>query len=403
MNFKKPEEQLRYIEKGTAEIINREELLKKLERSYETKKPLVVKAGFDPTAPDLHLGHTVLLRKMKHFQDLGHKVVFLIGDFTGLIGDPSGRNKMRKPLTKDELAKNTQTYKEQVFKILDKEKTVVDFNSRWLSKLTMEDAIKLTGKFTVAQILERDDFYKRYKSGIPIGLHEFLYPILQAYDSVALHCDVELGGTDQKFNLLVGRELQREFGQESQVIITMPILEGLDGKEKMSKSLGNYIGVTESPDSMFGKIMSITDELMWRYYELLTDVASDEIEKMKEKALSGKANPRDFKLQLGYLIVKDFWGEEEAKRAKENFIKLFSKREFGDNVPEVEVEGKALPVDLVSRLKNVSRSEAKRLIKSGALKINGEKIGDLQKELNLKDGDTVRIGSKSFFRIKVKK
>ncbi len=401
MNFKKPEDQLKYIEKGTAEIINKEELLKKLERSYKTKKPLIIKAGFDPTAPDLHLGHTVLLRKMKHFQDLGHQVVFLIGDFTGLIGDPSGRNKMRKPLTKEELIKNTETYKEQVYKILDKEKTVIEFNSKWLSKLTLEDTIRITAKFTVAQILERDDFFKRYKAGNPIGLHEFLYPILQAYDSVALKADVEMGGTDQKFNLLVGRELQREFYQEPQVIITMPILEGLDGKEKMSKSLGNYIGVTEPPDSMFGKIMSITDELMWRYYELLTDIPIEEIEEMKTKSSEGKANPRDYKLNLGYLIVKDFWGEKEAEKARDNFIKLFSKKEITEDIPEVLVEKETDSISLVVKLKGISRSEAKRLIKSGALRVNGEKIIDIKQVLNLKDGDTIKIGAKSFYRVRV--
>ncbi len=401
MKFKKPEEQLKYIEKGAEEIISKDELFKKLKKSYETGKPLTVKAGFDPTAPDLHLGHTVLLRKMKHFQDLGHKVVFLIGDFTGLIGDPSGRNKMRKPLSKEELLKNTETYKEQVFKILDKGKTVVDFNSRWLSKLTMEDAIRLMGRFTVAQILERDDFFKRYKSGAPIGLHEFLYPILQAYDSVALKADVELGGTDQKFNLLVGRELQREFSQEPQVIITMPILEGLDGKDKMSKSLGNYIGVAEPPDSMFGKVMSISDELMWRYYELLTDVSVDEILEMKRKAKEGKVNPRDYKLELGYLIVKDFWGEKEAEKAKYNFIKLFSKKEVSDNIPSFKVKGEMTPIELIVRLKKVSKSEAKRLIKGGALKLNGKKVENISGNLILKNGDIVKIGSKSFFKLEI--
>ncbi len=403
MKFKKPEEQFELIKKGAEEIIPEEELFKKLERSYKEGKPLIIKAGFDPTAPDIHLGHTVLLRKMKHFQDLGHTVVFLIGDFTALIGDPTGRNKTRKPLTKEEILRNTETYKKQVFKILDPEKTVVDFNSRWLGKLTLEDTIYLTSKYTVARILERDDFSKRYKSGISISLHELLYPLCQAYDSVALKADVELGGTDQKFNLLVGREIQREYGQEPQAILTMPILEGLDGVNKMSKSLGNYIGVYDPPSEMFGKVMSISDDLMYRYYLLLTDFSEKEIDEWKRKAKKGEINPKDLKVQLGKAIVKDFWGEEEAKKAAEEFEKVFAKKnEVPEDTPVVKFqESKLRLLDVLKRsIKDVSSSELKRLIKSGSVQINGEKVIEPNKEIDLEKELILKVGKKRFFRIK---
>src|SRR6266700_3177542 len=297
------DEQLAYLIKGAEETIRVEELRTKLERSAKSGKPLKVKAGFDPTAPDIHLGHTVLIRKLKHFQDLGHTVIFLIGDFTGMIGDPSGRTATRPPMTPEEVAANAETYKAQVFKILDREKTVVDFNSRWLDKLTSRDWIALASKYTVARMLERDDFAKRVKEHQPLAMHELIYPLAMGYDSVALEADVELGGTDQKFNLLVGRTLQQGYGQEPQVIMTMPLLEGLDGKQKMSKSLGNYVGITEPPEIMFGKLMSISDELMWRYYLLLTDMTPPQIEALKQSVASGSKHPKDVKKALARRIV----------------------------------------------------------------------------------------------------
>ncbi|HNX98124.1 MAG TPA: tyrosine--tRNA ligase, partial [Candidatus Aminicenantes bacterium] len=306
MSFAPVDEQLEYLRKGTVEIISPDDLTRKLERSRQQGKPLVVKAGFDPTAPDLHVGHTVLVRKMKHFQDLGHTVVFLIGDFTALIGDPTGRNKTRPPLTQETIAANAQTYRAQIFKLLDPERTVIDFNSRWLGALSAEEIIRLAASYTVARILERDDFQKRFRQGDPISVHEFLYPLMQGYDSVALHADVELGGNDQKFNLLVGRELQRTYGQEPQVVMTMPLLEGLDGVQKMSKSLGNTIGITDAPGEMFGKVMSVSDPLMYRYFELLTDLPLKEIERLKDEASSGAVNPMVQKLDLASRIVSDF-------------------------------------------------------------------------------------------------
>ena len=377
------DEQLTYLTKGAEETIRGEELKAKLERSAKTGKPLRVKAGFDPTAPDIHLGHTVLIRKLKHFQDLGHTVIFLIGDFTGLIGDPSGRNVTRPPLTPEEIAANAETDKKQVFKILDPQKTVVDFNNRWLGKLTGQEWIKLCSKYTVARMLERDDFANRMKEQRPISMHELLYPLSQAYDSVALEADVELGGTDQKFNLLVGRELQRAYGQESQVVLTTPILEGLDGVNKMSKSLGNAIGIHEPPLEMYGKVMSISDEMMWRYYELLTDVRAEQIAAMKSDAASGKAHPMTLKKELARSIVADFHSAEAATRAAEDWAKQFQK----DQVPE-EVETESLifaefanregnGVRLAKILVRIgfaaSTSEADRKIKEGAVSVDGVK------------------------------
>src|SRR5271165_6531342 len=332
-HFPPVDEQLAYIKKGAAEIVKESELRAKLERSLATGNPLRVKAGFEPTAPDLHLGHTVLLRKLKHFQDLGHTVIFLIGDFTGMIGDPTGRSATRPPLTREQIAENAETYKAQVFRILSPEKTVVDFNSRWFSKFSAEDFIRLTAKYTVSQMLEREDFHKRFHDERPIAMHELLYPLAQGYDSVALEADVELGGTDQRFNLLVGRELQRAYGQESQVVLTMPILEGLDGVNKMSKSLGNAIGIQEVPLEMYGKLMSISDELMWRYYELLTDVQVAEIEKMKREA-----HPMQAKKELARRIVRDFHSAEAAAKAGEDWAKQFQKDEVPDDVEEVLVK-----------------------------------------------------------------
>jgi tyrosyl-tRNA synthetase len=378
-NFPPVDEQLAYIKKGAAEIVKESELRAKLERSHASGKPLRVKAGFDPTAPDLHLGHTVLLRKLKHFQDLGHTVIFLIGDFTGMIGDPTGRSATRPPLSREQIAENAETYKAQVFKILSPEKTVVDFNNRWFSKFSAEDFIRLTAKYTVSQMLEREDFHKRFHGEKPIAMHELLYPLAQGYDSVALEADVELGGTDQKFNLLVGRELQRAYGQESQVVLTTPILEGLDGVNKMSKSLGNAIGIHEPPLEMYGKVMSISDEMMWRYYELLTDIKTEQIAAMKQDAASGKAHPMALKKELAHAIVADFHSAEAAAKAGEDWAKQFQKDQVPEEAEEVLVEfaeiatperdGFHLDRLLVRCGLADSRTDAARKLKQGAVRV----------------------------------
>ncbi len=336
-NFAPVDDQLAYIKKGSAEIIRESELRAKLEKSRAANKPMRVKLGMDPTAPDLHLGHTVVLRKLKHFQDLGHTVIFLIGDFTGMIGDPTGRSATRPPLTREQIDENAETYKAQVFKILDPAKTVVDFNSRWFSKFSAEDFIRLAAKYTVSQMLEREDFHKRFQEEKPIAVHELLYPLAQGYDSVALEADVELGGTDQKFNLLVGRELQRAYGQESQVVLTTPILEGLDGVNKMSKSLGNAIGIHEPPLEMYGKVMSISDEMMWRYYELLTDVSLSDVEKMKRDVAASAAHPMALKKDLARRIVTDFHSPDAGTKAGEDWAKQFQKDEVPEDVDRVSV------------------------------------------------------------------
>lgn len=402
--MKTVDEQLEYLKKGCVEIIQETELRTKIDRSLKEKKPLRVKAGFDPTAPDIHLGHTVLIRKMKHFQDLGHDVIFLIGDFTGLIGDPSGQSTTRPAMTKEEILENAETYKEQIFKILDPQKTIIDFNSRWLGKLTSFDMIKLTSKYTVARILERDDFSKRLRNGQPISLHEILYPIMQAYDSVALEADVELGGTDQKFNLLVGREIQREFHQEPQVVITMPLLEGLDGIEKMSKSLNNYVGITEPPQEIFGKIMSISDSLMFRYYELLTDVPESQIEKWKKEAAENKVNPRDLKADLARMIVADFWTEKDAVRAAQEFERVFRHKEAPEEMDVVSVRSSPVPLldILVGHQLLASRGEAKRMIRQGGVYLDGERISDIDLELSFrsKEEHILKIGKKRFYRLR---
>ncbi|HEX7284701.1 MAG TPA: tyrosine--tRNA ligase, partial [Candidatus Angelobacter sp.] len=339
-NFPPVDEQLAYIKKGAAEIIHEGELRARLENSLKTGKPLRVKAGFDPTAPDLHVGHTVLMRKLKHFQDLGHTVIFLIGDFTGMIGDPSGRSVTRPPLTRADIDRNAETYKAQVFKILDREKTVIDFNSRWFSRMAVEDFIRVCAKFTVSQMLEREEFHKRFHEEKPIAIHELLYPIVQGYDSVALEADVELGGTDQKFNLLMGRALQRDYGQPSQIVLTMPLLEGTDGVQKMSKSYGNYIGINEPPQEIYGKVMSISDDLMWRYYELLTDLRMDEITRMKQHE-----HPMQAKKALARRIVQDFHGAEAAKQADENWAKQFQKDEVPEDIPVIEIRYETVRVN----------------------------------------------------------
>lgn len=407
--MKSAEEQFEYIKKGCVEIIQEGELKAKLKRSLEEKKTLKVKLGFDPTAPDIHLGHTVVIRKMKHFQDLGHDVIFLIGDFTGLIGDPSGRSATRPPMTREQIKQNAETYKSQIFKILDPEKTIIDFNSRWLGKLTSFEIIKLASKYTVARILERDDFSNRLKNGIPISVHEILYPIMQAYDSVALKADVELGGTDQKFNLLVGREIQRGFQQEPQVIITMPLLEGLGGVEKMSKTLNNHVGITEPPGEIYGKIMSISDPLMFRYYELLTDESLMQIEKWKREVKENKIHPKDLKSQLGQTIVSDFWGEEDAKKAAQEFERIFKHKEIPEEIEAIEIKsGKAKRIEdiplielLVDRSIFSSRGEAKRMIRQGGVYLDGQRIEDISIKIDLaqKSEFILKIGKRKFYKL----
>ena len=379
-----PEEQLTYLKKGLAELIREEDLKDRIILRAKQGRPLRVKAGFDPTAPDLHLGHTVLLRKMKHFQDLGHRVIFLIGDSTAMIGDPTGRNATRPPLTREEIEANTETYKAQVFKILDPDKTEVRFNSEWLAKLGYEQIVRLCAHVTVASMLERDYFAKRYEAGQPISLHEFLYPLAQGYDSVALECDVEMGGTDQKFNLLVGRELQKDYGQPGQIVAMTPLLEGLDGEKKMSKSLGNYIGITEAAEVMFRKIMQIGDSLMFRYYELLTDVSIVEIAAMQERIARGELHPMEAKIELGKLIVADFHSPSDAAQAAERFNREVRQKEVPADIPEVALpEGVAGPAGLnvdklVARVGLMeSVTEAGRKRKAGAVEINGVRVTEL--------------------------
>ncbi|BAI79625.1 tyrosyl-tRNA synthetase [Deferribacter desulfuricans SSM1] len=396
------DEQLKLIKRGTEEIIVEEELKKKIEKSLKEGKPLRVKAGFDPTAPDLHLGHTVLIQKLKHFQDLGHQVIFLIGDFTGMIGDPTGKSETRKALSREEVLKNAETYKEQVFKILDPEKTEVAFNSQWMDKMTSYDMIKLASKYTVARMLERDDFSKRFSTNKPISIHEFLYPLVQGYDSVALRADVELGGTDQKFNLLVGRDLQRDYGQEPQIAITMPILEGLDGVQKMSKSLGNYVGITEDPFTMFSKIMSISDELMFRYYLLLSDKSEDEINRMKSDIENGKLHPMEVKKALAAEIVTRFHSTNDAKEAREKFEKLFSKKEIPDDLPEYTLEKGLKLIDIIKNINFVSsNSEIRRLASQGAIYINGNRVEDIYKIIEDEEF-VLKVGKKKFAKIVLK-
>ena len=396
----KVKKSLELIKRGIVDLIDEEELIKKLERSYKENKPLKIKAGFDPTAPDLHLGHTVLLRKLKQFQDLGHEVYFLIGDFTAMIGDPTGRSETRPALTREQVLENAKTYKEQVFKILDPNKTKIVFNSTWFSKMGAEDIIRLCAKYTVARILERDDFKKRFESGLPIAIHELIYPLFQAYDSVALEADVELGGTDQLFNLLIGRDIQREYGQEPQVIITLPILEGLDGVQKMSKSLGNYVGIMEKPFEMYGKLMSIPDELMWKYYILLTDFPEEEVNEMKEKVEKGEYHPKEAKKRLARYIVAQFHSEEEALKAEEEFERVFSKREIPKEIPTINVQaGKLwLPGFLRDHGFVKSSSEARRLIAQKAIDLNQKPLK--QEEIELSPGEyVIKIGKKRFVKL----
>jgi tyrosyl-tRNA synthetase len=399
-------EQLERITKGATEIIRLEELREKLALSRRDEKPLTVKVGFDPSAPDIHLGHTVVIRKMKHFQDLGHQVVFLIGDFTGRIGDPTGVSRTRPVLTREEVDRNAETYRRQVFKILDPERTRIEFNSRWLGELRSEDWIRLASRYTVARILERDDFTKRFRANQPIGIHEFLYPLAQAYDSVALRCDVEMGGNDQKFNLLVGREIMREFGLEPQVVLTMPLLEGLDGTEKMSKSLGNYVGVEESPREMFGKILSIRDELMWRYYDLLTDLLPAEIASLKRKVETGELHPKSAKVSLAKRIVADFHSPSEADAAEEEFERVFVAHETPDSVEEVELSCRPEPIWLPRLLVSLrlakSNGEAIRLIGQGGVSLDGKRVESSDAEIPAAaPGELLlKVGKRRFVRVR---
>jgi len=395
------DEQLEHLKKGTVDVIREEDLRKKLERAEKTGKPLRVKLGLDPTAPDIHVGHTVVIRKLKAFQDLGHTVIFLIGDFTGMIGDPSGKNVTRPPLSREEINVNAETYKRQMFKLLDPEKTELRFNGEWMDKFGAADFIKLCAKTTVKQILERDDFTKRLNEEKPISLHELLYPLVQGYDSVALNADVELGGTDQKFNLLMGRNLQREYEQEPQVIITTPLLEGLDGVQKMSKSLGNYIGIDEAPNEMFGKVMSISDELMWKYYELLTDLSPSEISNLRSEISNGK-NPRDTKVNLAKSIIADFHSQEAANAAEEEFVKRFVQKEVPDEIEEKTIAGGsyALAQLLADTGLATSKGEARRLIEQGGVKINGEKATAANAEIGIDgEGVLIQVGKRKFLKV----
>ena len=394
-------EQFRLISHGVADLLPEDEFKKKLEKSVATNTPLIIKLGLDPTAPDIHLGHTVVLRKLKLFQDFGHKVIILIGDFTARIGDPTGKSVTRPPLTEEQVITNAKTYQEQIFKVLDPEKTEVRFNSEWLSKLDFADVLKLASKYTVARMLERDDFHKRYTEGRPISIHEFMYPLMQGYDSIALKADVEFGGTDQTFNLLMGRHLQGEEGMPEQTIITMPILEGLDGVQKMSKSLGNYIGISEAPAEMYGKAMSIPDELMMRYFMLVTDMSIEEQEQLSKDLESGAAHPRDVKMKLAHTIVRLYHGEEAANFGQDEFVRVFQKHAMPTDIPEYKVAITEEPVFVPQLLSDAgltaSNGEARRSIKAGAFKIDGEKCNE--EHIVLKDGMILQVGKRKFIKI----
>jgi tyrosyl-tRNA synthetase len=400
---KSVEEQLALIERGSVDLISRDELVKKLTRSMETGEPLIVKAGFDPTAPDLHLGHTVLLQKLRHFQQLGHIVHFLIGDFTGLIGDPTGKSETRPPLTCEDIERNAETYKEQVFKILDPSKTKIVFNSAWLGELSSYDMIRLASQLTVARMLERDDFKKRFESNRPIAIHEFLYPLIQGYDSVALKADVELGGTDQLFNLLMGRDIQKSRNQSPQVVLTMPLLEGLDGVNKMSKSLNNYIGISDTADDVFGKIMSISDELMFRYYELLSDLSMEDVNQIRLDLEEGRLHPKAVKMSLATEMVARFHGEEAGDAAQRNFEQIFKRHELPENIAEKELTASDEPVWLPQLLLAAelvkSTSDGRRMIKQNAVSVNGEKEKSVDSVVPARGEVLLQVGKRRFCRI----
>lgn len=400
-------EQLEIIKRGAVEVIVEADLLKKLERSVAQKKPLRVKAGFDPTAPDIHLGHTVLLNKMRQFQELGHEVTFLIGDFTGMIGDPTGKSETRKHLTKEEVAENAKTYQAQIFKVLDKDRTKITFNSEWMSKMAAEGMIQLAARHTVARMLEREDFRKRYQAELPISIHEFLYPLIQGYDSVMMRSDVELGGTDQKFNLLVGRELQKEYGQEPQCIVMMPLLEGLDGVNKMSKSLGNYIGINEPAREIFGKVMSASDTLMLRFYELASEVSLEDFQKIRDGIKSGALHPMEAKKRLAAELADRFCGAGEGAKARAEFEKVFSKKDMPNDMPVAEVvwEGEQMKLAKIIALAGAakSNSEARRLIQQGAVEVDQKPVKDMDAEYPSSAPFILRVGKKRFLKIRPKK
>ncbi len=397
-------EQIELLSRGVVDLVSREELEKKLAQSVASGVPLRVKAGFDPTAPDLHLGHTVLIQKLKHFQELGHQVLFLIGDFIGMIGDPTGKSETRKPLTREEVAKNAETYKAQIFKILDPARTEVVFNSAWLSQLSSHDFIRLASQLTVARMLERDDFKRRFEAQQPISIHEFLYPLIQGYDSVALKADVELGGTDQLFNLLMGRELQRAAGQPPQVVLTMPLLEGLDGVNKMSKSLGNYIGVSDSADDIYGKVMSIPDQLMFRYYELLSDLPASRIKRLRERLNTGEAHPKEIKKSLALELTCRYQGQDEGERAEENFERVFTRHGLPDDLPELTLaaggEALWLPKLLVDAGLVAGTGEARRLIRQQAVTIDGGKIESEEHTVPAQGEVLIKVGKRRFCKVR---
>lgn len=398
------DKQLDLIERGAVDLISRDDMRNKLEKSRKTGVPLKIKAGFDPTAPDLHLGHTVLIQKLKHFQELGHKVSFLIGDFTGMIGDPTGKSETRKPLTEDDVARNAATYKEQIFKILDPEKTEIVFNSQWLGELGPYDFIKLASNLTVARMLEREDFRERFDSHRPISIHEFIYPLLQGYDSVVMEADVEVGGTDQRFNLLMGRDLQRIWQQEPQVVLTMPLLEGMDGVNKMSKSQNNYVGITEKAGDIYGKILSISDDLMWRYYELLSDLSLDQVNRMKQDTLAGKIHPKDAKKQLARELTSRFYDDNIAKKAEDNFERVFKDHDLPEDIPvkvlQIAEETIWLPrlLSLTGMVKGTS--EARRLIKQNAVSLEGKKITDIEHQVKVEGELLIKIGKQRFCQVR---
>jgi tyrosyl-tRNA synthetase len=404
---KSVEEQLEVIRQGAVEIIPEEDLRKKLAASIEANEPLIVKQGFDPTAPDIHLGHTVGLRKLRQFQDLGHKVVFLIGDFTGMIGDPSGRSETRKKMTHEELVENSKTYTEQAFKILDPKQTIVDYNSRWLAKMEFAEVLTLTATTTVAQVIERDDFHKRFTEGKPISLFEFVYPLAQGYDSVALNADVEIGGTEQMFNLLMARDIQRQYGQQPQVILTLPLLEGTDGVDKMSKSLGNYIGITEAPEQIFGKTMSIPDNLIYRYFELVSSCGPEELTGIKQRLEDTSVNPSHIKRELARNLVETYYDSDAAAEAEHHFDTVFVKKDRPDDVETVKIDGGDDGVWIVKALTETgmceSSSAARRMIGQGAVRIDGEKVDDVEHKLAARDDAYgVKVGKRRFVDIVVR-
>ena len=404
--FPPVKEQLEIIRRGVEELISEEEMVRKLENSIKTHQPLRIKQGFDPTAPDIHLGHTVGIRKLRQFQELGHTIVLIIGDYTGLVGDPSGKNETRPRLQYETLIKNAETYENQFFKILDRSKTEIHYNGEWFAKMKFDEIMNLAAKFTIARILERDDFTKRYKEGNPISLHEFFYPLMQGYDSVAIKADVELGATEQKFNLLTARDVQREYGQEPQVILTLPVLEGIDGGQRMSKSLGNYIGIDDEPDEMYGKIMSIPDNLILKYFTLVTDYSLAQLQEVKRRLNDGQTNPMVLKKELARTIIKMYHSESAARQAEQNFEQIFSKKKTPDDIEEIIIPSSDLPKPLVKLLTECgavsSNGEARRLIQQGGVRINDKKINDINYAIQNKGEYITKVGKRRFFKFIVK-